>query len=71
MQLPEVRTLAQLDEECPKLEDEKFRAEHHVAPTPKHSSVVKPDFAFVSTSSKNTLADNLAAAQVSKLPIKC
>lgn len=64
MQLPDVRTVAQLEEECLKLEVKKYRAEHHVLPKIKSSSSVKPNFAYVSTL-PDTVTEHLAAAGVS------
>lgn len=55
MQLLEVSTLAELEEECLKLEVRKYRAEHHVSPSHrKPTNYVEPDFAFVSSNMPTT-----------------
>jgi len=46
-QLPVVRSLETLEEECLKLEAKKFRAEHYVPPSRKRHGFVEPDFAFI------------------------
>lgn len=61
MQLPAVKTLSELEEECLKLEIKKFRAEHHVAPTLKRSAHVEPDFAFVKSQSEPLATDEAYA----------
>lgn len=71
MQLSEVKTLAQLEEECLKLEIKKFRADHHVVSAPRRSTTVDPDFAFVDTFYETALADDLAAAQITMSAVKC
>jgi len=47
-QLPVVRTLEELEDECLKLEAKKYRADHFVPPARKRHGFVEPDFAFVS-----------------------
>jgi hypothetical protein len=49
MQLPLVRTLRELEDECLKLEVKKYRSDHYHPPTRVRRSYVEPDFAFVST----------------------
>lgn len=48
MQLPTVSTLAQLEDECLKLEKKKHRADHYRPPSRKRGSYVEPDLACVS-----------------------
>ena len=45
MQLPDVRSLAELEAECLKLETKKYRAEHYQAPPRKSRAFVEPDLA--------------------------
>jgi hypothetical protein len=46
-QLPVVRTLEELEEECIKLEVKKYRAESYVPPSRRRQQFVEPDFAYV------------------------
>jgi len=46
-QLPVVKTIEELEQECLKLETKKYRAEHYVPPSRKRQQFVEPDFAFV------------------------
>lgn len=52
MQLPTVRTLSELEDECLKLEQRKFRADHYKPPQLKRTSYVEPDFAYVDANPK-------------------
>lgn len=50
MQLPSVKTLQQLEDECMKLEIRKYRADNYAPPSKRHQSrLVEPDFAFLQT----------------------
>lgn len=48
MQLPTVHDLAQLEDECLKLEQRKYRADHYKPPSRRRSNYVEPDLACVS-----------------------
>lgn len=47
MQLPAVRSLLELENECLKLEQKKHRADHYKPPTRKRANYVEPDLACV------------------------
>lgn len=50
MQLPSVASLAELEDECLKLEQKKHRADSYRPPSRSRNTRVEPDFAFVGTS---------------------
>lgn len=68
MQLPPVNSLAQLEEECLKLEVKKFRADSYMPPSRKQHSYVEPNFAFVSCPSTSSDVESLSA-QVARVNV--
>lgn len=67
MQLPDVKTVAQLEEECLKLEVKKYRTEHYVAPKQRIGNSVEPNFAYVNSMS-DTFSQNLAVTRIATVP---
>jgi len=63
-QLPVVRTIEELEEECLKLETKKCRADHYVPPSRKRQQFVEPDFAFVAIEAPSTDTRNPVAADL-------
>ncbi|XP_048526006.1 uncharacterized protein LOC125505723, partial [Dendroctonus ponderosae] len=55
-QLPIVRSFAELEDECLRVEAKKFRADQYVPPTRRRHTLVEPDFAFVSAPSTHAFA---------------
>uniref|UniRef100_A0AAR5QHS1 RNA-directed DNA polymerase n=1 Tax=Dendroctonus ponderosae TaxID=77166 RepID=A0AAR5QHS1_DENPD len=58
-QLPIVRSFAELEDECLRVEAKKFRADQYVPPTRRRHTLVEPDFAFVSAPSTHAFAAKL------------
>lgn len=54
MNLPTVSSLAELEDECLKLEGKKFKVDNYKPPNRKRNTFVEPDFAFVATSEPST-----------------
>lgn len=57
MQLPVIRNLQQLEDECLILETKKFRADSYKPPSAKKSTHVEPDFAFIQSSTSQLTLD--------------
>lgn len=58
MQLPTVRSLLELENECLKLEQKKHRADHYKPPTRKRANYVEPDLACVHVKSPASSVDD-------------
>lgn len=50
-QLPAVRSLVELEAECLKLKTKKYRADHYVPPSRRRQNLVKPNLAFITSTS--------------------